>query len=85
MKKLGKVKMSSEMVLDNPMDLLPIFTKFIPIHIERQLNYDDFIYTGVCEDFDDKKEGEEIPFYMCSVTQNEKYEITKVEFKKVNP
>ena len=85
MRKLGKIRFSSEMILEHTLDLIPIFTKFIPIHIERQLNYDDFIYTGVCEDFDDKKEGEEIPFYLCSVTTNEKHEVVKVEFKKTRP
>ena len=62
-RKLGKIQVDWELVYERPMDLLPIFTKFVPVHIESRPHMRDFVYTGYSEDFRKLAEGESIPTY----------------------
>lgn len=80
--KLGKIKVSSTLVLESTKDLIPLFTKFVPLHIEREMNIGDFIYTGFCEEFEDIKEGEDAPFYECKMTSLDYGNEILVELKK---
>jgi len=81
--KLGKVKISSVLVLECTKDLIPLFTKFVPLHIEREINIGDFIYTGFCAEFEDIKEGEDAPFYECKMTALDYGKTILVELKKI--
>ena len=62
-RKLGKIQVDWELVYERPMDLLPIFTKFVPVHVEGRPHMRDFVYTGYSEDFRELAEGESIPTY----------------------
>jgi len=82
--KLGKIKISDTLIREQPMMLLPILTKFVPIHIEGRPHYRDYLYTGLCDDFDDLTEGESIPMYDCTIKQEGNI-IIEVKFEKINP
>lgn len=82
--KLGKIKITHQLILENSKDILPLFAKFLPLHVEREINIGDFIYTGICDEFEDVKEGEDIPFYEVTMKRKEDQTIT-VEFKKIQP
>jgi hypothetical protein len=70
--KRGKIKISFQLY-ENDFELIsPMFTKFQVLHIEQEhWNWKDYIFTGVCDDFRELKEGEQIPFYDCIFTRQE--------------
>jgi len=81
--RLGIIKISDSYFHEgNILELLPMFTKFIPIHIDNRPYYRDYLYTGISNDFEDIQEGIEIPVYDCKITTNDNREIIKVEFIK---
>ena len=78
MKRLGKIKISELFLKDeNIEDLIPVFNKFIPIHIEHRPHYRDYIYTVYCKDFDELDNNIEIPFYICEITNGNKVKFIK--------
>ena len=86
--KLGKIKISDAYFKKGCVfDLLPIMSKIVPIHVEIRPHMADYVYTAVCEDFEDMSglpEGTNIPYYSCNVKQEDNKNI-EVKFKKENP
>ena len=82
--KLGSIKISSQLIElskkgDNRLSIL--FTKFFPLKIEHDLI--ESIYTGVCDNFRDLKEGETIPFYGCVIDEKNKTMKIKEETERL--
>ena len=70
MKRIGKISISSSFFNDKYLlDIIPVFDKFIPIHVEHRLNANDYVYTGYCLDFEELTDGITIPFYTCTLTK----------------
>jgi len=77
MKKLGKIRISDVLFESNLGSLQLLFANFIPIHIEHRPHMRDEVYTGQSEYFDPLNEGEEIPFYTCTIIDEEKIKFEK--------
>ena len=56
----GKIRVSDMFVKENIKDMLPLFTRFVPVHVEIRPYHRDYIYTGFSEDFDDLPEAVEM-------------------------
>ena len=82
--KLGKLKISDILIREDPMSLLPVFAKFVPIYIEIRPHYRDYVYTGLCDEFDDIKKGDAIPVYSCTMSM-EGDKVIAGKFEKINP
>ncbi len=74
MPKIGKVLVSRwfiENSLDNDFRMLYLFKKMITVLKEVENKETDmFEFTCLCDEFDDIKEGEEIPYYKFSFSIN---------------
>jgi hypothetical protein len=68
--KLGKIRISHSLYTKDYDIVSVIFTKFQPFEIEKRL-FEDLIFKGICDDFREIKEGEQIPFYDCIFTRQE--------------
>jgi len=79
--KLGKINISSQLVMDEYSKLSPLFSKFTPIHVEREFNIGNFIYTGLSDLFDNVEQGQIIPFYNVTLTNEEDKSITLIVSK----
>jgi hypothetical protein len=77
--KIGKIKITDTLVLKDTLSLLPLFSKFVPIRIDTS-NLFYFVYMGICEDFKDIEEGDEIPYYICTFT-GDTHKTMKVTFE----
>jgi hypothetical protein len=81
--KIGRIKISDSFFIEHrSFDLLPIFSKFIPIFIEIKPMDRYYIYLGICDEFEDITEEQEYPFYDATVKTNEDKSI-EVNFKKL--
>jgi len=80
--KLGKIKISDVLMHENPLELLPVMRKMVPLHIESRPHMRDFVYTAVSKEFDDIPEAAEIPFYDCILTTNKNKTIS-VKFERL--
>ena len=64
-RKLGVIRTTDEILRNHNAFVLLALTKFIPVHVEFK---GDWYYTGICNDFDEVKEGESIPNYEVQIT-----------------
>ena len=83
MNKRGIIKISDQ-VYKKDWDIIHIiFKKFKPAHIEfRHWENDTWVLYGVCDDFDDIKEGDPVPQYEVIFKRNE-HGIYDFTFEKV--
>jgi len=77
--RLGKIEISEEfMKPENLVMLLPLFSVFIPVHIEdKRLSERIVIYTGYSNCFDVINEGDPIPIYDVNIENEKIKEINK--------
>jgi len=83
MKRIGKIKISDSFFKDELIiDLAPLFSKFIPIHIEHRFHHRDCVYTGYCADFDKVEDVIAIPYYTCTMKKDG--DTIEISFNKEN-
>jgi len=71
--RLGRIEVSDELMKpENMVLLLPLFSVFIPVHIEdKRLSERKVIYTGYSKYFDVVNEGHIIPIYDVNINNGE--------------
>jgi hypothetical protein len=69
-RKIGKILLAYEIVFDALLskEFFILLRKFAPVQIEFDYLNNQFTYYGLCNDFDIVKEGEVIPFYTVTLT-----------------
>ena len=78
--KRGKVKVSSHILFNSePEFLKAFFSLFYPIEIQNQLITS--VYLGMCDSFDELKEGESIPEYECMIKEVREDDTIKYDIK----
>ncbi len=83
---LGRVSISSEMILNHPEQVAEVFAllKFIPIHAEHKLYNNDIEYVALSERFEEVQTGCIIPYYQLNITQDKCGKVNLVEVEQVD-
>lgn len=78
-KRIGSIEVSQNLVHDFGL-MSTLFSKFIPLAVNYDFIGEKFTYKGYCNEFDEIKEGDKIPFYNAVVNYNR----DEQDYEKIN-
>lgn len=76
-RRIGKINISAVLVKTSHLTVLELFDniKFLPFKVDYDYLKDEFIYTGICNQFREVPMGEVIPSYAVTMTKTTLEEI----------